>query len=94
MRYQKPETMELGVRAKKAAGVPELNCVPGAAAGAYESCLAGGAPWSAVPCVHGASTSAHKKGDCLSGTAVTYYCENGSGGNNDPYGCNTGISFA
>lgn len=92
MKYRTPEVFDIGVRMQKADGQVSPNaCVPGGSAGYWESCGDGGAagPWeSCYPGGNAAGT-----GDCLSGTGVKYYCSSGSGGNDDPYGCNVGPSY-
>jgi hypothetical protein len=99
MRYITPIVMELGARAKRAAGQVPLACVSGPTAGAWESCGSGGsATWGCITggaaghtsCIPGSAASVD--GDCVSGTGVRYYCESGSGGSNDPYGCVAGPS--
>lgn len=96
-KYEKPVVMELGSRTQTARGA----CVSGPAAGDLESCGAGGsATWACdtggsagpyVSCMPGSAASS-QEGDCLSGTMVFYYCEAGTGGSEDPYGCNAGNS--
>ena len=102
MRYEKPMLMEIGAR--PAAGQGPEACVPGPAAGGqFESCGEGiGAGWSCTPgqdvysghqsCTPGGAAGVN--GDCISGTVVYYFCEVGTGGDNDPYGCRAGPSFA
>ena len=102
MRYRKPVVMELNGRARRANGSPALGCVSGPSAGAYESCGSGGtADWGCATggaadpiftCFGG--TAADAGGDCLGGSVVQYYCEVGTSGSNDPYGCVAGPSFS
>ncbi len=102
MKYQKPIVMNLNARAQFADGQGPEGCVSGPAAGTWESCGDGGsATWGctvggaagAYPsCMPGGAASGG--GDCLGGSAVQYYCEAGTSGGNDPYGCVTGPSFA
>lgn len=102
MKYEKPELLELGERARVTTAQGFRGCVPGAAAGQWESCGNGGAAtWG---CTAGTSAGAYTtcfggnaangNGDCLSGSVVRYYCEVGTSGGNDPYGCAMGPSFA
>lgn len=101
MRYQKPTVMELGNRARRAAGKSPQGCVSGPAAGEYEtcgtgasagwSCVSGDRPGSFPGCAPG--SAAGGGGDCLSGSSVSYYCEAGAGGDDDPYGCVSGPSY-
>jgi len=98
MRYEKPMLMEIGAR--PAAGQEPEACIPGPNAGfIFETCSEGvTAGFSCVPgtggetnvsCVPG---DAAGNADCFSGTVVLYYCEAGTGGSNDPYGCREGPS--
>jgi hypothetical protein len=101
MKYEKPVVLNLSRRAQFATGDGIDGCVPGAAAGAWESCGSGGAAtWGCTTggsagaytsCMNGGAANAN--GDCLAGSAVQYYCEVGAGGGADPYGCNMGPSF-
>jgi hypothetical protein len=92
MRYEKPIVMNLSARARTTGQGP-LGCVAGDAAGAWETCATGGNPYCSAPpsCVSGGAAT--PGGDCLSGTTVSYYCEAGSGGANDRYGCNVGPAY-
>jgi len=105
MKYHKPTVVDLGVHVKRANGqVSPTACVSGAAAGAgYQTCGTGtSAAWSCVAgdgvaygypsCVPGSTADTY--GDCISGSGVYYYCETGSGGTNDPNGCQVGPSFS
>lgn len=102
MQYKKPLAVELSSHARNASGGGPRACVPGAEAGTWESCGGGGAAdWTCdaggaagayTSCMPGGAADAN--GDCLSGSVVLYYCEAGTGGGNDPYGCNVGPSFA
>jgi len=101
MRYEKPMLMEIGAR--PAAGQGPEACVPGpAAGGGNESCGEGiGAGWSCTPgqgvyygfesCTPGGAADYYA--DCLSGTLVYFFCEVGTDGGQDPYGCQVGPSF-
>jgi len=101
MRYEKPIVMNLNARARPAAGQGPLGCVSGPAAGQWESCGSGGfATWSCLTggsagptqsCMSGGAATGG--GDCLSGTSVSYYCEAGTGGSNDPDGCHVEPSY-
>jgi len=100
MRYEKPMLMEIDAR--PAAGQGPEACVSGPAAGTFETCNVGDAAgWS---CVVGPQPGAYEScapggaadnyADCISGSVVWYYCEAGTDGGNDPYGCQAGPSFA
>lgn len=102
MKYRKPVVMNLGANGRAASGDETMGCVSGPAAGQLETCGTGGAAtWG---CNTGAAAGAYTsctpgsaatgQGDCLSGSAVQYYCEAGTGGGSDWYGCNAGPSFA
>lgn len=102
MKYEKPELLELGERARATNVRGFRACISGATATALETCATGtGADWSCVPgngnaltyisCVPGGAPN----GDCLSGgSAAGDYCEIGTSGGNDPNGCDMGPSFA
>ena len=90
MRYEKPKTVELGSRAVRAEGERSLACVSGGSAGEFETCSTGPAPWAGPNCAAGGAATGN--GDCISGTAVRFYCETGASGVNDPYGCRVGPS--
>ena len=100
MRYEKPIVMNLNARARPAAGQGPLGCVSGPAAGQWESCGSGGSAWS---CLTGGRPRGYQScmpgdeaglgGDCLSGTEVSYSCEAGTYGSDDPYGCNSGPTY-
>jgi len=103
MRYEKPIVMSLNARARQATGESPLGCVAGPAAGGpHESCGSGGsATWGCITggnasgltsCMPGSAASVN--GDCLGGTSVQYYCEAGTGGGDDPWGCNVGPFFS
>lgn len=93
MKYRKPEVLDLGGRMKRAHGQVKPNsCVSGSAAREWETCASGGAPASITSCVPGTAASAD--GDCLSGSSVHFYCETGSSGADDFYGCNNGPSYS
>ena len=102
MRYEKPIVMNLNVRARSTTGQGPLGCVAGPAAGVWESCGSGGsATWGCSvggaaggypSCMSGGAASSG--GDCLSGTSVRYYCEAGTGGGDDPYGCVAGPAYS
>lgn len=66
-------------------------CVPGTAAGSYETCSTGGSPKSGTDCASGAVATS--LGDCISGTSVTYTCETGPSGWDDPFGCRVGPAY-
>ena len=92
MKYRKPEVLDLGGHMKNANGqeIP-YACVAGPAAGLFETCATGGTPGVVTSCVPGAAAS--EDGDCLSGSSVYFYCENGSGGGDDYETCHTGPSY-
>ena len=101
MRYEKPEVMEIGAR--PAAGQEPEVCATGeVAAGGWQTCGDGmQAGWSCVAgpivqagwisCVPG--DAAVPGGDCYSGTVVENWCEAGTNGTQDTYGCTVGPSF-
>ncbi len=106
MKYRKPEIVDLGAGMKWADGQNTPNsCVEGSAAtGIWQTCangigagnacnLGGDVIYGGTSCVPGNSTTT---GDCLSGSSVpsSYFCEAGSGGRNDYYGCTTGPSYS
>ena len=92
MKYHKPEVFDLGGQMKRVKGQTKPNsCVSGPAAGVWETCATGGTPASITSCVPG--TAAGADGDCLSGSSVFFYCETGSSGADDEFGCNTGSSY-
>ena len=100
MRYEKPEVMEIGAR--PAAGQEPENCISGMAAqGGMQSCVEGPlADWSCqvgnvpqpwITCAPG--DAADTGGDCYSGTVVQNWCEAGTNGGQDTYGCTVGPSY-
>lgn len=104
MKYVRPVVMSLGERAGAASGDKLLGCVAGDVAAGTQTCAGGGSATRACfaggtgtdtyeSCTPGSAADAF--GDCLSGTVVYEYsyCEAGTGGSNDPYGCNVGPSF-
>ena len=102
MRYEKPEVMEIDAR--PAAGQQPEVCASGEAADLpWQTCGVGtGAGWSCVLGVGGGTRTscvpggaADYDGDCYSGTVVNpgNWCEVGTNGGQDLYGCTVGPSF-
>jgi len=94
MKYRKPEVVELGASMQRAKGqVTPTACIAGGSAGSYEDCYSGSSAGSFASCVPGSNALGPWSG-CYSGTAVTLYCEVGTSGDNDPFGCHVGPSFS
>lgn len=102
MNYRKPVVMNLGARSRSARGDEPMACFGGSDVGGWETCAGGTAALNCHPgtgaegsgsCLPG-NAATDVRGDCLSGNAPGYYCEVGTGGMNDPFGCRSGPSFA
>ncbi len=97
MKYRKPEVIDLGDSIQRAKGqvkVSPMACIAGGGAGSYEDCYSGSSAGSFASCVPGSDAKGGRWSGCYSGTSVTLYCEAGTSGSNDPFGCDVGPSFS
>ncbi len=87
--YESPKCVDLGAASRSVTGQDRMmGCFPGSSAGPDpEQCASGGDGWTGTYCSSGGRPGS---GDCVSGNNP-FYCEAGSGGDNDPDGCRSGM---